>query len=184
MPDKDYIFNIPKAHVEVLAADAYASDKDVWNITVQEIGEFLQAYSKYSLRKGFLRKGSANLAELRTQREHFVEEMTHVLVCFGIIAHQERVAQKEIDAQIKKKAIDGVKYPFDVNEHAPIDQVIKDLKNCSFERTAGQLNPTYSCLNCKTGEFSDPTMTCRALLNDALYYIQQAYEKTEGPDQK
>lgn len=177
MIDKDYIFNIPKAHVQALVTGVYISDTDVWNVTVQEIGEFLQAYSKNSTHKG-------SLDELRVQREHLIEEMTHVLVCFGMIACQEGLTQKELDDQIRKKAIDGVKYPFDISTHAPLDQVVKDLINCSSERTPGKLNPDHSCLNCKTGEEFSPTMTCRSLLNNALYYIQQAYGKTESSDQK
>lgn len=176
MADKDYIFNIPKNHVHALMQSVYTTELDVYKLTIQEIGEFLQAFSK--------QKALPTLEEEKEYREHLVEEMTHVLVCLGMVAISNGVTQNEIDDQIRKKAINGIKYPFDVNEHAPIDQVIKDLKNCSFERTAGQLNPTYSCLNCKTGELSDPTMTCRALLNDALHYLQQAYSKTEGLDQK
>lgn len=177
MIDKDYIFNVPKAHIQALVAGMYISDADVWNVTVQEIGEFLQAYSKHSAHKG-------SLDELRAQREHLIEEMTHVLVCFGMIACQEGLTQKEIDDQIRNKAIDVVKYPFNISTHAPLDQVVKDLINCSSERTPGKLNQDHSCLNCKTGEESLPTMTCRSLLNDALYYLQQAYGKTESPDQK
>lgn len=177
MIDKDYIFNIPKAHIQALVTEKYVNGADVWNATVQEIGEFLQAYSKH-----FTHKGS--LDDLRSQREHLIEEMTHVLVCFGMIACQEGLTQKEIDDQIRKKAFDGVKYPFDISKHAPLDQVISDLINCSSERIPGKLNQDHSCLNCKTGEDSHPTMTCTSLLNDALYYLQQAYEKTESPDQK
>lgn len=177
MIDKDYIFNVPKAHVQALLTTVYINDKDVWNITVQEIGEFLQAYSKHSDREG-------TLEEFRVRREHLLEEMTHVLICFGMIACQEGFTQKEIDNQVKKKAIDGVKYPFDVTEHAPLDLVIKDLLNCAAERTPGKINPDHNCLQCKTGKFAKPTMTCKPLLEDALYYLQQAYGKTEGSAQK
>lgn len=177
MLDKDYIFNIPKVHVQSLLSDLYVSEKDVWNITVQEIGEFLQAYSKHSAHEG-------SLDDLCAQREHLIEELTHVLVCFGMIACQEGLTQSEINDQVRKKAIDRVKYPFDVQKHAPLDQVIKDLINCSSERTMGKIDPERSCLNCEIGESADPTLTCKPLLCDALYYIQQAYGKADKPDQK
>lgn len=177
MVDKDYIFNIPKVHVQAAEEDIYVNGRDLWNVTVQEIGEFLQVYSKYTMFYG-------NLIERQKRRDHFVEEMVHILVCFGAIALREGISQKEIDSQIQRKAFEGVKYPFDVRKPAPLDQVLKDLKNCSFERTLGQIDSENSCLNCKTGEFGDVTMTCKPLLEDALYYLQQAYGKAEGPDQK
>lgn len=177
MVDKDYIFNIPRTHIEALLMDIYVNSRDVWNITVQEIGEFLQAYSKHFEHKG-------NLEERHAQRGHLIEEMVHVLICLGMIADQEGLTQTEIEDQIRKKAINGVKYPFDIAKHAPLDLVIKDLLNCAAERTPGRINPDHSCRQCKTGEFGKPTVTCRPLLEDALYYLQQAYGKTEGPDQK
>lgn len=177
MRDKNYIFDVPEEHVRALLQDVYRTPTNVWANSIEEIGEFLQAYAKYVLHRG-------DVKDYQQQREQLVEAMTHVLICFGMIAHQEGVTQEEIDNQIRKNAIDGVKYPFDVREHASLDQVVRDLKNCSTPRTLGQIDPENSCFNCKTGEVGDITMTCKPLLEDALYYIQQAYGKTEGSDSK
>lgn len=177
MVDKDYIFNVPVEHVYALLREVYRTPTKVWVNSIEEVGEFLQACAQYVSHRG-------NEEDYQRQREQLVEAMTHVLICFGMIAHQEGVTQEEIDNQIRKNAIDGVKYPFDVCEHAPLDQVVRDLKNCSTPRTFGQIDSENSCFNCKTGESGDVTMTCKPLLEDALYYLQQAYGKAEGPDQK
>lgn len=177
MLGKDYIFNVPEEHVRALLQDVYRTPTKVWANSIEEIGEFLQAYAKYVLHRG-------DVEDYRQQREQLVEAMTHVLICFGMIAHQEGVTQEEIDNQIRKNALDGVKYPFAITEHTPIEQLLKDLKNCSTTRIFGQIDLENSCLSCKAGELGDVTMTCKPLLEDALYYLQQAYEKTEGPDQK
>lgn len=177
MIDKDYIFNVPKEHVCALLRGVYTTKKQQYALVVQEIGEFLQAYSKYSMCEG-------PLENLRAQREHLIEEMTHVLVCLGMIAMSEGVLQSEIDAQIQKKALDGVKYPFDINKHAPIDQVVLDLERCAKDRSFGKTSIEESCLSCQTGQDGDATLTCRPLLRDALYYLKKAYAKSESSDHK
>lgn len=177
MIDKDYIFNVPKGHVCALLREVYTTEKQQYALVVQELGEFLQAYSKYSTREGPLEN---HLGE----REHLIEEMTHVLVCLGMIAMSEGVLQSEIDAQIQKKALDGVIYPFDVNRHAPIDQVVSDLERCAKDRSFGKTPIEESCLSCQTGQDGDATLTCRPLLRDALYYLKIAYAKPENPDHK
>lgn len=177
MLDKDYIFNVPAEHVRALQRDVYPNPSNVWALSIEEIGEFLQAYAKYVSHRG-------NVEDYQQQREQLIEEMTHVLVCFGMIAFQEGITQDEIDDQIRKKALDGVKYPFEICKHASVYQVLRDLKNCSTERIPGQIDLENSCFKCETGEFGETTMTCRPLLKDALYYLQQAYGKTEGPEQK
>lgn len=177
MVNEDYIFNIPRVHIMALEASVFKNASDVWSKTVEEIGEFLQAYSKYS----DVPTTKIVLDDPCSKREHLIEEMTHVLVCFGMIAIREGISQEEINEQVQKKALDGVKYPFDVSKHIPIDQVMKDLKNCSITRNPGQIDLENNCFTCKTGNFRNVTVTCQSLLEDALYYLQQAYGKTEGP---
>lgn len=177
MIDKNYIFNVPVEHVRALLREVYRTPTKVWVNSIEEIGEFLQAYAQYVSHRG-------NEEDYLQQRENIVEALTNVLVCFGMIACQEGITQEEINKQIQKKALDGVEYPFDVREHAPLDQVLRDLKNCSTTRTLGQINPENSCFNCKTGELGNVTMTCQPLLEDALYYLQQVCGEAEGSDHK
>lgn len=172
--DDQYIFNIPKNHISALLHKVYPNRDERHSIVNQECGEFLQAFSKYTL----LRSNPAHtLSEFKETREKLVEEMTHVLVCFGMLAFEQNITQEEINAKIREKAIEGVKYPFDVEtgkKHVSLEDLLKGLELCkrpiylSFSETQH-----YSCHNCTFKESDDYTVICRPMIEEALYYLKK-----------
>lgn len=110
--DNQYIFNIPKNHITALIHTVYPDQEERNSLMNQECGEFLQAFSKYTLVRSGNKK--ATLEQFSETRAKLVEEMTHVLVCFGMLAYEQNITQDEIDAKIREKAIKGVEYPFDI----------------------------------------------------------------------
>lgn len=179
--DKDYIFNVPIVHVAKLCESVYPSASERSSLMVQEIGEFLQAYSKYQLVRDFHAKSfPMTFATLDESRTHLVEEMTHVLVCLGMLAVEEGITQDEIDDAIRRKAIAGVNYPFDVSAHDSLENVISSLRICATERTGDDARNGQTCFECPDGDTRDCTITCRKLLKDALYYLEESNSKADA----
>lgn len=178
--DKDYIFDIPRAHVEKLVNDVYNFSSERQSLMVQEIGEFLQALSKYQLVRNF--NASAvpmTLESLEKTRDHLIEEMTHVLVCFGMLAYVEGITQEEIHAKVKEKKIDGVNYPDDEEirkKHVSLEDLLKGLTRCETPRSTDRLNPDISCKTCVFKESDDCTIVCRPMLQEAIYYLKKVQD--------
>lgn len=173
--DDRYIFNIPKNHISALLHTVYPNRDERHSLVNQECGEFLQAFSKYTL----VRSSPAHtLSEFKETREKLVEEMTHVLVCFGMLAFEQNITQDEINAKIREKAIDGVEYPFEVapeKKHVSLEDLLKGLDICNRPRTSllsGTLD--HPCHDCAFAESTDYTVICRPMIEEALYYLKKA----------
>lgn len=178
----DYIFNVPSVHIDELRAKVYPSFNECTTVCYQEIGDFLQALGKYQL----LSKSSP-IDERHDMRLHIIEEMTHVLVCLAMIARSFGVTQDEVDAQIDKKALPGIKYPFSIEkQHISIEDLLKGLNHCVHERSADQKDSEYDCNRCIFGDEIDFTLTCRPMISEALYYLKQygEYKQNVKPYQK
>lgn len=172
----NYIFNVPSAHIDELRAKVYPSFNECATVCYQEIGEFLQALGKYQLTS----KTSA-IEERHSMRLHIVEKMTHVLVCLAMIARSFGVTQDEIDTQIEKKALPGVNYPFSAEKHhMSLEDLFKALNHCVPKRKSGQQDPDHSCTTCTMSDGVEMTITCRPMIQEALYYLEQCEEYRQG----
>lgn len=173
--DDTYIFNIPRNHISALLHTVYPNRDERHSIVNQECGEFLQAFSKYTLVRN---SPTHTLSEFKETREKLVEEMTHVLVCFGMLAFEQNITQDEINAKIREKAIDGVEYPFEVmaeKEHVSLEDLLKGLEICKQPR-GSLLSDTLDvrCHDCVCAECNDYTVICRPMIEEALYYLKKA----------
>lgn len=181
--DDKYIFNIPKNHISALLHRVYPNHDERHSLVNQECGEFLQAFSKYTLVRS--NPTAHGISEYRETREKLVEEMTHVLVCFGMLAFEQNITQGEIDAKIREKAIDGVEYPFDVasKKHVSIEDLLKSLENCQTPRDifrSSSEDSEHGCSVCTFTDSADYTIACRPMIEEALYYLKKSYEATDA----
>lgn len=172
--DEQYIFNIPKNHISALLHTVYPNCDERHSLVNQECGEFLQAFSKYTLVRN---RSTHTLSEFKETREKLVEEMTHVLVCFGMLAFEQNITQDEIDAKIREKAIKGVEYPFDITpekKHVSIEALLKGLERCRAPRySIFHTDPETSCNGCTFKDSNDYTVICRPMIEEALYYLNK-----------
>lgn len=174
--DDQYIFNIPRNHISALLRTVYPDQAERNSLVNQECGEFLQAFSKYTL----CRLGKrATLTELGKTRDKLIEEMTHVLVCFGMLAYEQNITQKEINAKVMEKKIDGVIYPFEIHsekKHISIEDLLKGLEICQTNRALFQTDPEHNCSICAFKDSDNVTIACRPMIQEALYYLKKSYE--------
>lgn len=177
MNDK-YIFSIPKAHISALVYKVYPTFGERHSLMNQECGEFLQAFSKYDLARDSHVYPNQSLEMLDNTREKLIEEMTHVLVCFGIIAWEANITQDDINREVAKKAIDGVDYPFPVKKEYTKEDIIKALRICS--KPSDGKSPR--CSVCLLGESDDVTLVCRDLLTSAQKIIEETTPKRVDPN--
>lgn len=175
--DKDYIFDIPRVHIEKLVNGVYKFSSERQSLMVQEIGEFLQALSKYQLVRSFqVSSVPRTLESLKKTRDHLIEEMAHVLVCFGMLAYEEGITQEEIYAKVKEKKLDGVKYPDDEetsNKHIFLEDLLQGLVTCKTPRSMNPSDANSSCKTCAFKESDDYTIVCRPMLQEAIYYLKK-----------
>lgn len=172
--DDQYIFNIPRNHISALLHTVYPDQAERNSLVNQECGEFLQAFSKYTLCRSGKR---ATLTELRATRDKLIEEMTHVLVCFGMLAYEQNITQDEINAKIREKAIAGVLYPFEEDKkHISIEDLLKGLDICQTDRALFPVDPEHTCRACVFKDSNDYTLICRSMIQEALYYLKKSYE--------
>lgn len=177
MNDK-YIFNIPKNHISALLHSIYPKQEERDFLMVQECGEFLQAFSKYKIARS---TSSCTLHDMKETRDKMVEEMTHVLVCFGMLAYEQDIRQNEIDEKIKAKAIDGVMYPFEVKEnHVTIEDLLKSLELCNADRSEFPFLSRHDCDGCVFSEAGYVTLACRPMIQEVLYYLNKYAEHKQS----
>lgn len=109
---EEYVFHIPKQHIDNLVNIRYPSSSLQRTIIQEECAELIQVVSKYSRWVEEPYHSDKTSIEIRNQ---IAEELTHVAICLGMLQYYFGIRQDEIDAEVKRKALkehfDLSKYP-------------------------------------------------------------------------